>query len=55
MKWQGGRFLVLLRIGGRRVTRRFHLFSSHVDQQNDEWSRMGSKCFRVAAKNGGVI
>ena len=31
-KWQGGRFLVLLESGGRRVSPRFHLFVSDVDQ-----------------------
>ena len=33
MKWQGCRFLVLVRSGGHRVSPRFHLFVSAVDQQ----------------------
>ena len=30
-KWQGERFLVLFKIGGYRVSPRFHLFVSDVD------------------------
>ena len=33
VKWQGGRFLVLFKCGGHRVSPRFHLFVSDVDQQ----------------------
>ena len=33
MKCQGGRFLVLFKSGGHRVSSRFHLFVSDVDQQ----------------------
>ena len=35
VKWQGGRFLVVFKGGGHRVTPRFHLFVSDVDQKND--------------------
>ena len=34
LKWQGGRFLVLFKGGRRRVTPRFHLFISNVNQRN---------------------
>ena len=34
--WQGGRFLVLFEGGGRRVSPRFHIFVSDVDQRNEE-------------------
>ena len=33
VKWQGGRFLVLFKSGGHRVSSRFYLFISDVDQQ----------------------
>ena len=33
VKWQGGRFLVLFKCGGHRMSPRFHLFVSDVDQQ----------------------
>ena len=36
MKWQGGWFLVLFKSGGYRVSPRFHLFVSNVDQQQNE-------------------
>ena len=34
LKWQGGRFLVLFKGERRRVTPRFHLFISNVNQRN---------------------
>ena len=34
LRWQGGRFLVLFEGGGRRVSPRFHLFVSDVNQRN---------------------
>ena len=34
VRWQGGRFLVLFEGGGRRVSPRFHLFVSDVNQRN---------------------
>ena len=34
VRWQGGRFLVLFEGGGRRVSPRFHLFDSDVNQRN---------------------
>ena len=39
MKWQGQRFLVLSKGGCRKVSPRFHLFVSDVDQRNEgaEW------------------
>ena len=36
VKWQGGRFLVLFKSGRHRVSPRFHLFVSEVDQQLNE-------------------
>ena len=36
VKWQSGRFLVLFKSGGHRVSPRFHLFVSDVDQQQNE-------------------
>ena len=36
VKWQGGRFLVLFKSGGHRVSPRFHLFISDVDQQQNK-------------------
>ena len=36
MKWQVGRFLVLFKIGGRRVSPRLYLFVSDIDQQRNE-------------------
>ena len=36
VKWQGGRFLVLCNSVGVRVSSRFHLFVSDVDQQRNE-------------------
>ena len=33
VKWQGGRFLVLFKCGGHRMSPRFQLFVSDVDQQ----------------------
>ena len=35
-KWQGGRFLVLFKSGGHRVSHRLHLFVSDVDQQQNK-------------------
>ena len=35
VKWQGGRFPVLFKGGGRRVTPSFHLFVSDANQQNE--------------------
>ena len=32
---QGGRFLVLFKSGGRRVSPRFHLFIFDVDQRSE--------------------
>ena len=32
MRWQGGRFLILFNGGERRVSPRFHLFLSDVNQ-----------------------
>ena len=34
-RWQGGRFPVLFKDGGRRVRPRFHLFVSDANQQNE--------------------
>ena len=34
LRRQGGMFLVLFKSGGRRVTPRFHLFISDVNQRN---------------------
>ena len=39
VKWQGERFLVLFKSRGRRVSPRFHLFASDVDQQRKEGAR----------------
>ena len=36
VKWQGGRFPVLFKVGGYRVRPRFHLFVSDANQQNEE-------------------
>ena len=36
VKWQGWRFLAFLKSGGHRVSPRFHLFVSDVDQQRNE-------------------
>ena len=36
VKWYGGSFLVLFKGVGHRVSRRFHLFVSDVDQQWNE-------------------
>ena len=36
VKWQCGRFLVLLKSEGHRVSPRFHPFVSDVDQQQNE-------------------
>ena len=36
VKWQGGSFLVLLKSGEHRVSPRFHLFVSDVDQLQNE-------------------
>ena len=38
VKWQGERFLVLFKSWGHRVSPRFHLFVSDVDQQ---WNKGG--------------
>ena len=35
VKWQGGRFPVLFKGGGRRVRPRFHLLVSDANQQNE--------------------
>ena len=35
VKWQGRRLLVVFKGGGCRVTPRFHLLVSDVDQRND--------------------
>ena len=35
MKWQGGRLLVVFKGGGCRVTPRFHLLVSDVNQRNN--------------------
>ena len=32
VKWQGGRFLVLFKSGEHRVSPKFHLFVSDIDQ-----------------------
>ena len=39
VKWQGERLLVLFKSRGRRVSPRFHLFASDVDQQRKEGAR----------------
>ena len=36
MRWQGERFLILFKGGGRRVGPTFYLFVSDVNQQNEE-------------------
>ena len=36
VKWQRGRFLVFLKSGGHRVSPRFHLFVSDVDEQRNK-------------------
>ena len=36
VRWEGGRFLVLCKGGERRVSPRFHLFVSGVNQGNEE-------------------
>ena len=36
VKCQGGRFLVLFKIGRHRVSPRFHLFVSDIDQQQNK-------------------
>ena len=36
VKWQDERFLALFKSGGHRVSPRFHLFSSDVDQQRNK-------------------
>ena len=39
MRWEGEKFLVLIKCGERRVSPRFHLFVSDVNQGNEraEW------------------
>ena len=39
VKWQGESFLVLFKTGEHRVSPRFHLFVSDVDQQRKEGAR----------------
>ena len=36
VKWQGGRFLLLFKSGGHRVSPRFHLFVSDIDQRRNK-------------------
>ena len=36
MKWQGGRFVVLFKSGGHKVSLKFHLSISDVYQQQNE-------------------
>ena len=35
VNWRGGRFPVLLKGGGRKVRRRFHIFVSDANQRNE--------------------
>ena len=35
MRREGGRFLILFKVGGRRVSPRFYLFVSDVNQRNE--------------------
>ena len=34
VRWQGGRYLVLFKDGGHKMSPRFHLFVSDVNQRN---------------------
>ena len=36
VRWQGGRFLISFEGGKRKVSPRFHVFVSGVNQQNEE-------------------
>ena len=36
VRWEGRRFLILFKGGGRRVNQRFHLFVFDVNQGNKE-------------------